>query len=172
MDRHDWDSLRHQFIPSSAALAMDGQGQLLNESRYKSFLDCYWRHFHPFFPIIHSSALALGPPPPPLLALMMVTIGAMLSSSQAPSVAFYRSCVGFFTTVSFFPIQSTPSFLPSFLSWPREEKERKKNFKKDKKILLYPAAAPRNYDEFSIIGYADGYSAGGIFQVLIKGSKV
>lgn len=174
MDRHDWDSLRHQFIPSSAALAMDGQGHLLNESRYKSFLDCYWRHFHPFFPIIHSSTLALGPPPP-LLALMMVTIGAMLSSSPAPSVAFYKSCVGFFTTVSF-PNSINP-FLPSFFPGQgkrKKRKEKKRNFflKKPKKILLYPAAAPRNYDEFSIIGYADGYSARGIFQVLIKGSKV
>lgn len=80
-------------------MAMDGQGHLLNESQYKHFLNCYWRDFHPFFPIVHYSALALAPPPP-LLALMMVTIGAMISSSPAPSVAFYKSCVGFFTTVS------------------------------------------------------------------------
>ena len=98
MDRYEWESLRHQFIPS-AAMAMDGQGHLLNESRYKPFLNCYWRDFHPFFPIIHYSDLALAPPPP-LLALMMVTIGAMISSSPAPSIAFYKSCVGFFTTVS------------------------------------------------------------------------
>lgn len=185
MDRHDWNSLRHQFIPSSSAtMAMDSQGHLLNQSRYKYFLDCYWRHFHPFFPIIHSSALALGPPPP-LLALMMVTIGAMLSTSPAPAFAFYKSCVGFFTTVSFlflfFSLNSiNPSFLPPSFSCPKEEREegkekeekRTKKNKNDKKSYLYPAAAPRNYDEFSIIGYADGYSAGGIFQVLIKGSKV
>lgn len=132
MDRHDWDSLRHQFIPSSD-MAMEGQGHLLNESRYKSFLDCYWRHFHPFFPIIHYSALALGPPPP-LLALMMVTIGAMLSSSPAPSVAFYKSCVGFFKTVSF-SNSINPSFFPS---WPRIERKRKK---KDKKNLIVPGSS-------------------------------
>ena len=121
MDRFDWDSLRHQFIPSSsssAAMAMDGQGHLLNESRYKYFLDCYWRDFHPFFPIIRYSSLALDPPPP-LLALMMVIIGAMLSSSPAPSITFYKSCVGFFTTVSFFP--STLLFLPG-----QRKKESKK----------------------------------------------
>lgn len=141
MDRHDWDSLRHEFIPSSAALAMDGQGHLLNESRYKSFLDCYWRHFHPFFPIIHSSTLALGPPPP-LLALMMVTIGAMLSSSPAPSVAFYKSCVGFFTTVSF-PNSINPFLPSSLLSWPRKEKEKKrKKERKEKKIFC--KKSPKN----------------------------
>lgn len=91
-------------------MAMDGQAHLLNESRYKSFLDCYWRDFHPFFPIIHSPSLALGPPPPPLLALMMVIIGAMLSSSPVPSVAFYKSCVGFFTTVSFRSSYPSSSF--------------------------------------------------------------
>lgn len=133
---------------------MDGQGHLLNDSRYKYFLDCYWRDFHPFFPIIHYSALALAPPPP-LLALMMVTIGAMISSSPAPSVAFYKSCVGFFTTVS----------LGSNLPLPATKKNENKN-------LTVSAAAPRNYEEFSIIGYADGYSAGGLFQVLIEGSKV
>lgn len=143
MDRHDWNSLRHQFIPSSSAaaaadMAIFGQGHLLNESRYKSFLDSYWRHFHPFFPIIHYSALALGPPPP-LLALMMVTIGAMLSPSPAPAVAFYKSCVGFFTTVSFFfspspppQIQSTLPppplpFFPSFLAKEGKEERKKKN---------------------------------------------
>lgn len=135
-------------------MAMDGQGHLLNESQYKHFLNCYWRDFHPFFPIVHYSALALAPPPP-LLALMMVTIGAMISSSPAPSVAFYKSCVGFFTTVSL----GLNLLLPS-------------QNKKNKKILILSAAAPRNYDEFSIIGYADGYSAGGLFQVLIKGSKM
>lgn len=182
MDRHDWNSLRHQFIPSSSAaaaadMAIFGQGHLLNESRYKSFLDSYWRHFHPFFPIIHYSALALGPPPP-LLALMMVTIGAMLSPSPAPAVAFYKSCVGFFTTVSFFfspsppPKSNQPFLLPPFpfslLSWPKKEKkkERKKTY------CNPPPAASRNYDEFSIIGYADCHSAGGVFQVHIKGSKV
>lgn len=136
-------------------MAMDGQGHLLNKSQYKHFLNCYWRDFHPFFPIVHYSALALAPPPP-LLALMMVTIGAMISSSPAPSVAFYKSCVGFFTTVSL----GLNLLLPS------------QNKKNKKKILILSAAAPRNYDEFSIIGYADGYSAGGLFQVLIKGSKM
>lgn len=138
---------------------MDGQGHLLNDSQYKHFLNCYWRDFHPFFPIVHYSALALAPPPP-LLALMMVTIGAMISSSPAPSVAFYKSCVGFFTTVSL----GSNLLLPS--------QERKKTWKKKKTILIVSIAAPRNYDEFSIIRYADGYSAGGLFQVLIKGSKV
>lgn len=132
---------------------MDGQGHLLNESRYKPFLNCYWRDFHPFFPIIHYSDLALAPPPP-LLALMMVAIGAMISSSPASSIAFYKSCVGFFTTVS----------LGSNLLFPGQV---------EKKVSYFiSAAAPRNYDEFSIIGYADGYPAGGLFQVLIKGSKV
>lgn len=130
MDRHDWNSLRNQFIPSSSAnMAMDSQGHLLNESRYKPFLDCYWRYFHPFFPIIHSSALALDPPPP-LLAIMMVIIGAMLSSSPAPAVAFYKSCVGFFTTVSFFSllffspnsITTPPSFHFFFLPHGRKRK--------------------------------------------------
>lgn len=94
---------------------MDGQGHLLNDSQYKHFLNCYWRDFHPFFPIVHYSALALAPPPP-LLALMMVTIGAMISSSPAPSVAFYKSCVGFFTTVS----------LGSNLLLPSQKKTKKK----------------------------------------------
>lgn len=145
MDRHDWDSLRNQFIPSSAALAMDGQGHLLNESRYKFFLDCYWRHFHPFFPIIHSSTLALGPPPP-LLALMMVTIGAMLSSSPAPSVAFYKSCVGFFTTVSF-PNSINPFLPSSLLSWPRKEKEKKRKEKerKEKKRIFFLKKPKKSY---------------------------
>lgn len=136
-------------------MAMDGQGHLLNESQYKHFLNCYWRDFHPFFPIVHYSALALAPPPP-LLALMMVTIGAMISSSPAPSVTFYRSCVGFFTTVS---------LGLNLLFLAKTKKNKNKN-------LILSAAAPRNYDEFSIIGYADGYSAGGLFQVLIKGSKM
>lgn len=102
-------------------MAMDGQGHLLNKSQYKHFLNCYWRDFHPFFPIVHYSALALAPPPP-LLALMMVTIGAMISSSPAPSVAFYKSCVGFFTTVS----------LGLNLLLPSQNKKNKKKF------LFYP----------------------------------
>ncbi len=101
MGGYEWQSLRNEFT-SSAALAMD-QGNLLTlDRRFKHCLDCYWWHFHPFFPIVHRPTLTFTTPPP-LLALMMVVIGAQFASfsdSKSYSAFLYESCVGLFTTVS------------------------------------------------------------------------
>lgn len=94
--------LRHELVPS-ATVAMGGPSDLLAvDGNFKHYLDCYWQHFHPLFPIIHHSSF-LSVSPPPLLVLLMVVIGAQFSfhpESKTYSAFLYEYCVGCFPTVS------------------------------------------------------------------------
>lgn len=102
MDGYEWQSLRNEFAPTTA-MVVGGQGNLLGvDNKFKHYLDSYWQHFHPFFPVLHRSAL-ISTPPPPMLALLMVVIGAQFSSfpeSKNITSFWYESCVGFLSTVS------------------------------------------------------------------------
>ena len=93
--------LRHEPAPS-AAVAMGPSTLLAADGKFKHYLDCYWQHFHPLFPIIHRSSF-ISTSPPPLLALLMVVIGAQFSlhpESKNHSAFLYEYCVGYFSTVS------------------------------------------------------------------------
>lgn len=102
MDGIEWDSIRNEFT-SAAALAGDPSHVLSSKSRWGDYLDCYWEHFHPLFPILHHATM-ISIAPPPALAVLMVIIGAQFSkypASKIHSISMYDSCVGLFATVSF-----------------------------------------------------------------------
>lgn len=121
-----------------------GQGNLLGaENKFKHYLDSYWQHFHPFFPIVQHSTL-ISTPPPPLLALLMVVIGAQFSNfseSRNYSAFLYESCVGFLSTVSAF-------YAISY------------HYR-----MLMTLAAISNNLTFLFIRYANGHPARGFFSV-------
>ena len=96
----EWQSLRDEFT-SAAALADDQSHLLSGKSRWGDYLHCYWRHFHPLFPILHYPATISAPPP--ALALLMVMIGAQFSAlpeSKIHSIAMHDSCAKLFLIVS------------------------------------------------------------------------
>lgn len=97
----EWQSLRDEFT-SAAALAVDQSHILSGKSKWGDYLHCYWRHFHPLFPILHYATTV--PAPPPALALLMVIIGAQFSTlpeSKIHSITMHDSCIKLFSTVSF-----------------------------------------------------------------------
>lgn len=82
-------------------MAVGPSNLLAVEGNLEHYLDCYWQHFHPLFPIIHRSSFVFNPPPP-LLTLLMVVIGAQFSSSpesQRYSAFLDEYRVGIFSTV-------------------------------------------------------------------------
>lgn len=96
----EWQSLRDEFT-SAAALADDQSHLLSGKSRWGDYLHCYWRYFHPLFPILHYAATISAPPP--ALALLMVMIGAQFSAlpeSKIHSIAMHDSCAKLFEIVS------------------------------------------------------------------------
>ncbi|KAL8818218.1 MAG: hypothetical protein Q9223_003105 [Gallowayella weberi] len=71
-------SIRNEPVPS-AAVAL-GQSNLLkvHNPQTQHYLDCYWEHFHPLFPIVHFPSF-MSTIPQPVLAASMVVIGAQYS---------------------------------------------------------------------------------------------
>ncbi len=96
----EWESIRNEFTPA-AALAVNQGDVLRRKSKWGDYLDCYWRHFHPLFPIVHYPT-TLSSPPPPGLAVLMIIIGAQFSTfpaSKRHSTLMYDASVTLFSTV-------------------------------------------------------------------------
>ena len=112
LDGVEWQSIRNEFT-ATAALAVDQSHVLISKSQWGDYLDCYWRHFHPLFPILHHPTTTLIAPPP-ALAMLMVIIGAQFSTfpaSKVHSTFLYDSCLTLFATVSFRTTMELCSFV-------------------------------------------------------------
>ncbi|KAL8633668.1 hypothetical protein Q9189_000616 [Teloschistes chrysophthalmus] len=79
-----------------AGLAMGQVSHLrVHDPRTKHYLDCYWQHFHPLFPIVHVPSF-LSTVPDPLLAASMVVVGAQFSprpDAKQYSATLYATCL-------------------------------------------------------------------------------
>lgn len=80
-----------------------GQTSILKvyDTKYH-YLECYWRYFHPLFPIVHLATF-LSTTPKPLLADSMVVIGAQSSprpDAKQYSASLYTACLRMMSDVS------------------------------------------------------------------------
>ena len=111
LDGYEWSALRRVF-PTGAGATLDKHGMVVGDVRNISeYLNCYWQHFDPLWPIVHRSTF-LASTPAPLLAAVMVAIGAQFSSrplSKGYSTSMYEACMKLLSTVS-------SSFVPGLVS--------------------------------------------------------
>ncbi len=102
LDRYEWCSIRGVFSkPAGGGVAKHGV-LVGNLEKLKDYLDCYWLHFHPVFPIIHRPTF-LRTVPPPLMAAAMISIGAQFSTqphSKSYSTLMHEACLRLLPTVS------------------------------------------------------------------------
>lgn len=102
LDRYEWGALRGLF-PTAAGVKLDGHGVVESDmGKLNDYLDCYWQHFHPLFPVIHRPTF-LASTPPPLLAAAMIAIGAQFSTrphSKSYSTFMHEACMRLLSTVS------------------------------------------------------------------------
>jgi hypothetical protein len=71
-----------------------GMGHLPHHYPLEQYLDSYWRHFHPTFPVVHRFTEAMSRSP--MLHAAMVAIGGQYSSDssvQTKSKELYEQCV-------------------------------------------------------------------------------
>ncbi|KAL8703928.1 MAG: hypothetical protein Q9201_002908 [Fulgogasparrea decipioides] len=95
MDGQQRHPIRNQ-PPPSADMDM-GQTRLLmiHDPKTKHYVDCYWQHFHPLFPVVHLPTF-MSTIPHPLLAASMVVVGAQFSprpEAKQYSASLHAACV-------------------------------------------------------------------------------
>ena len=84
LDRYGRDTIWREcgdtagVVAGHVAANEDGMVKLDNGS-VQHYYDCYWKNFHPIFPIVHYPTL-LSAHPPPLLTAIIIAIGAQFSS--------------------------------------------------------------------------------------------
>ncbi len=102
LDAYEWGALRGLF-PTAAGVKLDKPGVVESDvGKLNDYLDCYWQHFHPLFPVIHRPTF-LASTPPPLLAAAIIAIGAQFSSrphSKSYSTFMHEACIKLLSTVS------------------------------------------------------------------------
>ncbi|KAI9881482.1 MAG: hypothetical protein M1830_000045 [Pleopsidium flavum] len=100
LDGYEWTALRG-VLSTPAGLTLDKHGMVgTSAGSLEDYLDCYWQHFHPLFPIIHRPTLFIKTPPP-LLAAAMVAIGAQFSTrpgSNSYSTFMHEACIKLLST--------------------------------------------------------------------------
>ncbi|KAL8693585.1 MAG: hypothetical protein Q9218_001627 [Villophora microphyllina] len=88
-------SIRNESA-SPVGLAMGPASHLrVHDPRTKHYLDCYWQHFHPLFPMVHIPTF-MSALPDPLLAASMVVVGAQFSprpDAKQYSATLYAACL-------------------------------------------------------------------------------
>lgn len=106
LDGHEWAALRRVLF-TAAGVAVDRSGVVdASTLNIEDYLDCYWRHFSPLFPVIHRPTFCVNTPPPPLLSAAMVAIGAQFSTrpqAKNYSTFMHEACMKLLTTVSDLP---------------------------------------------------------------------
>ena len=75
LDGHEWLVIRRELSSSPSIFSTDDGIGIFDTVRWQNCLDCYWRHFHPFFPIVHRPTF-FATKPSPLMASAMVAIGS------------------------------------------------------------------------------------------------
>ncbi|KAI4263715.1 MAG: hypothetical protein L6R42_001155 [Xanthoria sp. 1 TBL-2021] len=97
-----WQPIRHESAsPATVAL---GQTPFLkaHNPQTQHYLECYWLHFAPLFPIIHRPSF-MSAIPQPLLAASMVVIGAQYSprpDAKQYSASLHAGCTKLMSDVS------------------------------------------------------------------------
>ncbi len=108
LDGYEWIALR-RVLSTAAGLALDKHGMVeASVGKLEDYLDCYWQHFHPLFPIIHRPTFFVKTPPP-LLAAAMVAIGAQFSTrphSKSYSTFMHEACMRLLPTVGYFTVSA------------------------------------------------------------------
>lgn len=102
LDGYEWGALRGLFS-TATDVKLDKHGVVEGDmGKLNDYLDCYWQHFHPLFPVVHRPTF-LASTPPPLLAAAMVAIGAQFSTrphSKSYSTFMHEACINLLSTVS------------------------------------------------------------------------
>ena len=147
LDGYEWSALRGLF-PTRAGVKLDRHGMVDGDAgNLNDYLDSYWQHFHPLFPIVHRPTFLAGTPAP-LLAAAMIAIGAQFSTrphSKSYSTFMHEACMKLLSTVG------------SPLSHGSQ-------------LVLTSLATGSNNKPFARFRSADNHSSGDLFKVSIAES--
>ncbi|KAL9617787.1 MAG: hypothetical protein Q9160_007441 [Pyrenula sp. 1 TL-2023] len=91
LDGHEWTVLRRELTFATG----DERVEIFDPMRWDSCLECYWRHFHPFFPVVHRPSF-FARSSSPLMAGAMVAIGSQYdtrANAKEYSHALLEACL-------------------------------------------------------------------------------
>ncbi|OJD23377.1 hypothetical protein ACJ73_05267 [Blastomyces percursus] len=129
LDRNEWYALRRElnFSPG-VSLRNDGM-EIIVTAQWQDCLECYWRHFHPLFPIVHRPSF-YAVKPIPLMSGAMVAIGSQYDTrpnAKEYSLSLLEACLNILAKRNPITIRSRISdiqavFLLEYLSKYRSRK--------------------------------------------------
>ncbi|QSS64482.1 C2H2 finger domain-containing protein [Histoplasma capsulatum] len=75
VDGNEWHALQHELDSSPSVAFRNGGMEVIDTTQWQDCLECYWKCFHPLFPIVHRPTFS-AVKPFPLISGAMVAIGS------------------------------------------------------------------------------------------------
>lgn len=95
LDGDEWFALRRELTSAPGVLSGDDGMEIIDTIKWQDCFECYWREFHPLFPIIHRPTF-FSTKPSPLLSGAMVAIGSQFDTrpnAKEYSLALLEACI-------------------------------------------------------------------------------
>ncbi|KAL1852692.1 hypothetical protein Plec18170_005827 [Paecilomyces lecythidis] len=95
LDGVEWFALRRELTSAPGVVSGNDGMEIMDTMKWQDCFECYWRHFHPLFPIVHRPTF-FATKPSPLLAGAMVAIGSQYDTrhnAKEYSLALLEACL-------------------------------------------------------------------------------
>lgn len=102
LDGVEWFALRRELTSAPGVISGHDGMEIMDTMKWQDCFECYWRHFHPLFPIVHRPTF-FATKPSPLLAGAMVAIGSQYDTrhnAKEYSLALLEACLKLLSKVS------------------------------------------------------------------------
>ncbi|PGH04216.1 hypothetical protein AJ80_08561 [Polytolypa hystricis UAMH7299] len=94
LDGHEWFTLRRELASAPGVVSGKDGMEVIDTIKWQDCFECYWKHFHPHFPIVHRPTF-FATKPSPLLSGAMLAIGSQYDTrphSKQYSLALLEAC--------------------------------------------------------------------------------
>ncbi|KAK2794621.1 hypothetical protein FQN51_000790 [Onygenales sp. PD_10] len=95
LDGDEWVTVRRELTSAPGVVAGDDGLEIIEPDKLQDCFDCYWKHFHPIFPIVHRPTF-FSTKPSPLMWYAMLAIGSQYDTrphAKEYSLALLEACL-------------------------------------------------------------------------------
>ncbi|PGG95344.1 hypothetical protein AJ79_10108 [Helicocarpus griseus UAMH5409] len=123
LDGDEWYAMRRELASAPGVVSGTDGMEIIDTAKWQDCFQCYWKHFHPLFPIVHRPTF-FSTKPSPLMSGAMVAIGSQYDTrpnAKEYSLALLEACLNLLTKRNPITIRSRISdiqavFLLEYLS--------------------------------------------------------
>lgn len=95
LDGNEWYAMRRELNSAPGVISGNDGMEIIDTTQWQDCFECYWKHFHPLFPIVHRPTF-FAVKPTPLMSGAMVAIGSQYDTrpnAKEYSLTLLEACL-------------------------------------------------------------------------------